>query len=79
MFTITQSYSPFLGGLAIGIIICFLYFQISVKLYPIASAKAKPRTPSLSPLPNKILEVQAVKEYQPLQKFEVCKLVFILV
>lgn len=61
-----------MAGLAAGVIVCFLYFQIYLKLHPRALAKSSTsKTSVVSTLPNKILEIQAVKEYQPLQKYEV--------
>lgn len=67
---VIKSYSPFLTGFIVGAMICFVSFQIYLKLHPITSPKSSSNQ-TLSSIPNTIFEIQAVKEYQPLQKFEV--------
>lgn len=67
---IVQYYSPYTAGLAAGIIVSFFSFQIYLKVSPmIVNVPVKSPTRSVSS--NKILEIQAVTEYQPLQKYEV--------
>nr|CAH7739256.1 unnamed protein product [Callosobruchus chinensis] len=63
---------PFFSGLALGLMVSFLLFEVYMKLNPVAIASVS----SKQPLPTKhcdnhrILEIQAVKEYQPLFKYE---------
>lgn len=68
-YGIIQYYSPYIAGLAVGVTSSFIVFKIYLKLHP--SHIEKTVTPSNQFESNKIVEIQAVKEYQPLEKFEV--------
>ncbi|KAJ8942024.1 hypothetical protein NQ318_002778 [Aromia moschata] len=69
LYLLIYHYSPFLAGLAVGIILTYVGTQIYLKLYPLNVIA--PVSPTENSLPsNKILEVQAIKEYQPLCKYE---------
>ncbi|KAJ8915161.1 hypothetical protein NQ315_000413 [Exocentrus adspersus] len=68
-YLIIQYYSLFLAGLAVGIIFTFVFIKIYLKLSPpVAVNSVSPaRNPAQA---SKIMEVEAIKEYQPLSKYE---------
>nr|CAI5846225.1 unnamed protein product [Callosobruchus analis] len=69
---------PFFSGLALGLMVSFLLFELYTKLNPlpppppaIANVASKQPPPPTKHCDNhRILEIQAVKEYQPLFKYE---------
>lgn len=72
IFIVIQYFTRFLAGFSLGVMMCYIIFQIYLKVHPSTVMNCKtPNTTMLPSFPSKILEIQAVKEYQPLQKFEV--------
>ncbi|XP_056641762.1 testis-expressed protein 2 isoform X3 [Diorhabda sublineata] len=67
LYGIIQYYSPYTAGLAAGIILSFVIFKIYLKIHPKLIEQHKHEE---STRLNKIFEVQAVKEHQPLKKYE---------
>lgn len=67
VYGIVQYYSPYSAGLTAGIILSFIVFKTYLKLSPRFIEQQKPE--ELISL-NKFFEVHAIKEHQPLEKYE---------
>ncbi|XP_018562200.1 testis-expressed protein 2-like isoform X2 [Anoplophora glabripennis] len=68
LYLFIHYYSLFLAGLSIGVIVSYIFTKIYLKICPIGT---KPTSPTMNTLlSSKIVEVQAIKEYQPLSKYE---------
>ncbi|CAH2017094.1 unnamed protein product [Acanthoscelides obtectus] len=74
VYLLMYQLSPFFSGLAFGLMISFLTFEIYMKLNPVIASIPAKQLPStkkhIDPNTDRILEIQAVKEYQPLLKYE---------
>ncbi|KAJ8971840.1 hypothetical protein NQ317_001553 [Molorchus minor] len=65
LYVMIHHYSPFLAGLAIGIILTYIFTQIYLRIYPL-NVILPATSPENSTFSNKLLlEIQAIKEYQP--------------
>ncbi|CAG9826944.1 unnamed protein product [Diabrotica balteata] len=67
VYSIIQYYSPYSAGLVSGVFLVTIFLKVYFKLYPRSTEQPVSTMPMLS---NKIYEVQAVKEYQPVEKYE---------
>ncbi|XP_074039959.1 testis-expressed protein 2 isoform X2 [Leptinotarsa decemlineata] len=71
IYIIIHYYSSYFAGLAAGIILSFVIFKVYSKLYLMKQiAPARFFESSLKSMTNTFFEVEAVKEYQPLLKYE---------
>lgn len=70
MYYVIQLYSVYLSGVIAGVTICFAVTAVYNKLF--ATDVITKESHILLQSCQQIVEIPAVKEYQPVTKFEVC-------